>query len=42
MVDSPVEESLGANPAEAALNPADPVAMGVPADHTPGFLASSP
>ena len=41
MVDSPVEESLGANPAEAALNPADPVAMGVPADHTPGFLASS-
>jgi MFS family permease len=41
MVDSPVEESLGANPAEAALNPADPVAMGVPADHTPGFLRSA-
>ena len=41
MVDSPVEESLGANPAEAALNPADPVAMGVAADRAPGFLASS-
>jgi MFS family permease len=41
MVDSRVEESLGANPAEAALNPADPVAMGVPADRAPGFLGSS-
>ncbi|HXK24604.1 MAG TPA: MFS transporter [Myxococcota bacterium] len=41
MVDSPVEESLGANPAEAALNPVDPVAMGVPADRVPGFLGSS-
>jgi MFS family permease len=41
MVKSPVEESLGANPAEAALNPADPVAMGVPADRAPGFLGSA-
>ena len=41
MVDSRVEESLGANPAEAALNPADPVAMGLSADRAPGFLASS-
>ena len=41
MVDSPVEESLGANPGNAALDPADPVAMGVPGDRAPGFLASS-
>lgn len=41
MVDSRVEESLGANPAEAALNPADPVAMGLSADRAPGFLGSS-
>jgi MFS family permease len=30
MVKSHVEESLGANPGDAALNPADSVAMGVP------------
>jgi MFS family permease len=41
MVDSPVEESLGANPGAAALDPADPVAMGVPGDRARGFLASS-
>src|SRR5262245_54362500 len=41
MVDSPVEESLGANPGNAALDPADPVAMGVPGDRAPGFLTSS-
>jgi len=40
MVKIHVEESLGANPGDAALNPADPVAMGVPAI-APGFLASS-
>jgi MFS family permease len=41
MVDSPVEESLGANPGNAALDPADPVAMGMPGDRAPGFLSSS-
>jgi MFS family permease len=42
MVDSPVEESLGSNPGHAALDPTDPVAMGVPADRVrPGFLGSS-
>ncbi|MGH0030297.1 MAG: MFS transporter [Myxococcota bacterium] len=46
MVKSHVEESLGANPADAALNPADSVAMGVQSaevepTQTPGFLASS-
>jgi MFS family permease len=39
MVKTHVEESLGANPGDAALNPADPVAMGVPAP-APAFLAS--
>ena len=34
MVKTHVEESLGANPADAALNPADQVAMGVPAGRT--------
>ena len=34
------EESLGANPAEAALNPADSVAMGVPSSRAPRFLDS--
>lgn len=52
MVKSRIEESLGANPGDAALNPADPVAMGVPSEGlrpeagdedrgTPRFLASS-
>ena len=41
MVKTHVEESLGANPGDAALNPADPVAMGVPATIAPGFLTSS-
>ncbi|MEM7409475.1 MAG: MFS transporter [Myxococcota bacterium] len=41
MVDTHVEESLGANPGDAALNPADQVAMGVPASKAPGFLGSS-
>ncbi|TMA33289.1 MAG: MFS transporter [Deltaproteobacteria bacterium] len=41
MVKIHVEESLGANPGDAALNPADPVAMGVPATLAPGFLGSS-
>jgi MFS family permease len=41
MVKTHVEESLGANPGDAALNPADPVAMGVPAEIAPGFLGSS-
>lgn len=41
MVESHAEESLGANPGDAALNPADSVAMGIPAsrardDRTPG------
>ena len=40
MVKTHVEESLGANPGDAALNPADPVAMGV-SDHAPGFLGST-
>jgi MFS family permease len=40
MVKTHVEESLGANPGDAALNPADPVAMGV-APVAPGFLAST-
>src|SRR5262245_18124103 len=40
MVKTHVEESLGANPGDAALNPADPVAMGV-SPIAPGFLASS-
>jgi MFS family permease len=41
MVKTRVEESLGANPADAALNPADTVAMGVSSTNTPGFLGSS-
>src|SRR5262245_60607664 len=41
MVDTPVEESLEANPGHAALDPTDLVAMGVPGDRAPGFLASS-
>ncbi len=40
MVKTHVEESLGANPGDAALNPADPVAMGVAAV-APGFLGSA-
>jgi hypothetical protein len=36
MVKTHVEESLGANPGDAALNPADSVAMGVPAQRSPG------
>ena len=39
MVKTHVEESLGANPGDAALNPADPVAMGV--RFAPGFLGST-
>jgi MFS family permease len=35
MVKTHVEESLGANPGDAALNPADSVAMGVPAQRAP-------
>lgn len=35
MVKSHAEESLGANPGDAALNPADSVAMGVPASRAP-------
>jgi len=34
LVKSHVEESLGANPGDAALNPADSVAMGVPSSRT--------
>ncbi len=41
MVKSHVEESLGANPGDAALNPADSVAMGVPAARSPRLLESS-
>jgi MFS family permease len=41
MVKSHVEESLGANPGDAALNPADSVAMGVPSSRAPRFLHSS-
>jgi MFS family permease len=41
MVKSHVEESLGANPGDAALNPADSVAMGVPSSRAPRFLRSS-
>jgi MFS family permease len=36
----PVEQSLGANPADAALNPANSVAMGVQSTRTPRFLTS--
>jgi MFS family permease len=35
LVKSHAEESLGANPGDAALNPADSVAMGVPAAKSP-------
>jgi MFS family permease len=35
VVQSHAEESLGANPGDAALNPADSVAMGVPAARSP-------
>ncbi len=35
MVKTHVEESLGANPGDAALNPADSVAMGIPAQRSP-------
>ncbi|MCP3982910.1 MAG: MFS transporter, partial [bacterium] len=38
MVKSHVEESLGANPGDAALNPADSVAMGVQAARAPRML----
>jgi len=41
LVKTPVEESLGANPGSAALNPADSVAMGVQSARAPRFLASS-
>ena len=41
MVKTHVEESLGANPGDAALNPADSVAMGVSATGAGGFLGSS-
>ncbi len=41
MVKTPVEESLGANPGDAALNPADSVAMGVPSSRAPRWLRSS-
>jgi len=40
VVKSHVEESLGANPGDAALNPADPVAMGL-SEPRSGFLDSS-
>jgi len=35
LVKTHVEESLGANPGDAALNPADSVAMGVPSSRAP-------
>jgi MFS family permease len=38
LVKSHAEESLGANPADAAINPADSVAMGVPASRSPRSL----
>lgn len=41
MIKSHIEESLGANPGDAALNPADSVAMGVQSARAPRFLASS-
>jgi MFS family permease len=41
LIKSPVEESLGANPVSAALNPADSVAMGVQSAQAPRFLTSS-
>jgi MFS family permease len=40
MVKTHVEESLGANPGDAALNPADSVAMGVQSAAAPSFLVS--
>ncbi len=40
MVKSHIEESLGANPGDAALNPADSVAMGVQSVRAPRFLTS--
>jgi len=41
LVKTPVEQSLGANPADTALNPADSVAMGVQSVRAPRFLAPS-
>ena len=41
MVKTRVEESLGANPAEAAVNPADSVAMGVQSARAPRFLETN-
>ena len=40
MIKTPVEQSLGANPGDAALNPASSVAMGVQSARLPRFLAS--
>ena len=40
MAKTHAEESLGANPGDAALNPADSVAMGVPAARSPGQIDS--
>jgi len=41
VVKTHVEESLGANPGDAALNPADSVAMGVPSARAPRWLEST-
>jgi len=41
VVKTRVEESLGANPGDAALNPADSVAMGVPGSRAPRWLETS-
>ena len=40
MTSSHPEESLGANPGDAALNPADSVAMGIQSADAPRFLQS--
>lgn len=40
MAKTHAEESLGANPGDAALNPADSVAMGVPASRNPEQISS--
>ena len=42
MVETHVEESLGANPGDAALNPADGVAMGVPSSRVPRDATAVP
>jgi MFS family permease len=41
LIETPVEQSLGANPGDAPLDPADSVAVGAQPAHAPGSLASA-